>query len=262
MKLQLALHLLLLMILQLYHLPLPLSNTSCLFTRCQCLYASCCVGLLYFARFYTVNLKMPYFGGVLLCVCEKYSKPITVQYSTTQPVMLIGYLSYLLGLTNSLSEQNSFVQRGLQFSSVTQSCPTLCDPMDPSMPGLPTNSWSLLKLMSIKSVMPSNHLIHCHPFLLPPSIFLGIRVFSNESALRIRWPNYWSFSFNISSSSEYSGLISFRMDWLDLLAVQGILKSLIQRHSSKASILWCSPFCIVQLSHPYMTPGKIKALTR
>ena len=110
--------------------------------------------------------------------------------------------------------------------------------------------------------MPSNHLIHCCPLLLPPSIFPSIRVFSNESALHIRWPKYWSFSFNISPFNEYSGLISFRIDWLDLLAVQGTLKSLLQHHSSKASILWCSAFFIVQLSHPYMTTGKTLALTR
>ena len=108
-----------------------------------------------------------------------------------------------------------------------------------------TNSWSLLKLMSIESVMPSNHLILCRPLLLLPSIFPSIRVFSNESALRIRWPKYWSFSFNISPSNEHPGLISFRMDWLDLLAVQGTLKSLLQHHSSKASILWHSTFFIV-----------------
>ena len=116
--------------------------------------------------------------------------------------------------------------------------------------------------MSIESVMPSNHLILSRPLLLLPSIFPSIRVFLNESALRIRWPKYWSFSFNISPSNEYPGLISFRMDWLDLLAVQGTLKSLLQHHSSKASILWCSAFFIVQLSHPYMTSGKIIALTR
>ena len=124
-----------------------------------------------------------------------------------------------------------------------------------------TNSQSLLKLMSIESVMPSNHLILCHP-LLSPSIFPSIRVFSNESALRIRWPNYWSFSFSISPSNEYSGLISFRMNWLDLLVVEGILKSLLQDHSSKASILQCSVFFMVHLSHPYMTTGKTIALTR
>ena len=124
-----------------------------------------------------------------------------------------------------------------------------------------TNSWSLLKLISIASVMPSNHLIFCHPLLLLPSIFPSIRVFSNESVLCIRWPKYWSFSFSISPSNEYSGLISFRMDWLDLLAVQGTLKSLLQHHSSKVSILRCSAFFIVQLSHPYMTTGKTIALT-
>ena len=125
-----------------------------------------------------------------------------------------------------------------------------------------TNSWSLFKLMSIMSVMPSNHLILCHPLLLPPSIFPSIRVSSNELVLCIRWPKYWSFSFSISPSNEHSGLISFRMDWLDLLLVQGTLKSLLQHHSSKASILWCSAFIIVQLSHPYVTTGKIIALTR
>ena len=123
------------------------------------------------------------------------------------------------------------------------------------------NSWSLLKLMSIKSVMPSNHLILCRPLLLPPSIFPSIRVFSNESDLRIRWPKYWSFSFSISPCKEYSGLISFRIGWLDLLAVQWTLKSLLQHQSSKASILQCSAFFMVQLSHPYMTTGKTIALT-
>ena len=125
-----------------------------------------------------------------------------------------------------------------------------------------TNSWSLLKLMSIESVKPSNHLILCSPLLLLPSIFPSIKVFSDESVLCIRWPNYWSFSFSISPSNEYSGLISFRMDWMDLLAVQGTLKSLLQHHSSKASILQHSSFFIVQLSHPYMTTGKTIALTR
>ena len=125
-----------------------------------------------------------------------------------------------------------------------------------------TNSWSLLKLIPIESVMPSNHPILCCPILLPPSIFPSIRVFSNESPLCIRWPKYWGFNFNISPSNEYSGLISFRMDWLNLLAVQGALKSLLQYHSSKSSILWRSAFFIVQLSHPYMTTGKTIALTR
>ena len=125
-----------------------------------------------------------------------------------------------------------------------------------------TNSQSLLKLMSIKSVMPSNHLILCHPLLLLPSVFPSIRVFSKESVLCIRWPKYWSFSFSISPSNEYSGLISFRIDCFDLLVVQGTLKSLLQHHSSKASILQRSAFFIVQLSHPYMTIGRTIALTR
>ena len=116
--------------------------------------------------------------------------------------------------------------------------------------------------MSIELVMPSNNPILCRPLFLLPSIFPGIRVFSNESALRIRWPKYWTFSFNIRPSKEYPGLISFRMDWLDLLAVEGTLKSLLQHHSSKASILWHSAFFTVQLSHPYMTTGKTRALTR
>ena len=125
-----------------------------------------------------------------------------------------------------------------------------------------TNSQSLLKFVSIESVMPSNHLILCSSLFLLPTIFPSIRFFSNESVLCIRWPKYWSFSFSISPSNEYSGLISFRMDWLDLLAVQGTLKSLLQHHSSKATILWHSAFFIVQLSHPYMTTGKTIALTR
>ena len=136
--------------------------------------------------------------------------------------------------------------------------------MDCSTSGLPVHhhSWSLLKLMSIESVMPSSHLIFCCPLLLLPSIFPSIRVFSKESVLRIRWPKYCSFNFSISSSNEYSGLISFRMDWLDLLAVQGTLKSLLQHHSSKASIPRSLAFFIVQLSHPYMTTRKTIALTR
>ena len=136
-------------------------------------------------------------------------------------------------------------------SSVTQSCPTLYDPIQSAHQAAMsiTNSQRLLKLMSIESVMPSNHFILCCLLLLLPSIFASIRVFSNESVLPIRWPKYWRFSFSISPSNEYSGLISFRMDWLDLLAVQGTLKSLLQHHSSKASILWCSAFFIVQ--HDY-----------
>ena len=149
----------------------------------------------------------------------------------------------------------------VQFSSVAQLCLTLCKPMDCSLQRHQvslsiTNSRSSLKLMSIKSVMPSTHLILCHPLLLLPSIFPSIRVFTSESVLHIRWPKYWSFSCSIRPSSEYSGLISFRIDRLDLLAVQGTLKSLLQHHSSKASILQCSAFFTVQLSYPYMTTEK------
>ena len=150
------------------------------------------------------------------------------------------------------------------FSLIAQSCLTLCNPMDCSTPAFPaiTNSQSLLKLMSIEQMMPSNHLILCCPLLLLPSIIPRIRVFSKESVLHIMWPKYWSFSFSISPSDEYSGLISFRMDWLDFLIIQGTLKSLLQHHSSKALILQRSGFFIVQLSHPYMTTGKIIALIR
>ena len=144
-------------------------------------------------------------------------------------------------------------------SSVQFSCSVMCDSVTPwtaaHQASLPiTNARSLLKLMSIQSVMPSNHLILSRPLLLPTSIFPSIRVFSNESVLHIRRPNYWSFSFSVSPSNEYSGLVSFRIDWLHLLAVQGILKSLLQHHSSKASILQGSAFFIVQLSHPYGLP--------
>ena len=161
---------------------------------------------------------------------------------------------------SSLFEQRTTDKGGIfnsvQFNSVTQSCPTLCDPMNCSTPGLPviTNSQSSLRLTSIESVMPS--------LLLLPLIPASIRVFSNESTLCMRWPKYWSFSFSISPSKEIPGLISFRMDWLDLLALQGTLKSLLQHHSSKASILRRSAFFTVQLSHPYMTTGKTIALTR
>ena len=152
----------------------------------------------------------------------------------------------------------------VQFRSVTHSCPALATPWTAACQAFLsiTNSRSLLKLMSITSMMPSNHLILCRQLLLPPSIFPSIRVFSTNFVLHIRWPKYWSFSFSISPSDEYSGLISFRMDWLDLLAVQEILKSLLQHHSSKASILWFSAFFIVQLSHPYMTTGKTRAFDR
>ena len=152
----------------------------------------------------------------------------------------------------------------VQFSSVAQSCPTLATPWTAARQASLsiTNSWSVLKLMSVESVMPSYHVVLCRPLLLPPSIFPSIRVFSNESALGIRWPKYWSFSLSISPSNEHSRLISFRMDWLDLLAVQGTLKSFLQHHSSKASLLRHSAFFMVQISHPYMTTGKTIALTR
>ena len=145
-----------------------------------------------------------------------------------------------------------------------QFSPTLCNPMNCRTPGLPVHHqlMEFTQTHVIESVTPSNHLIHCCPLLLPPSIFPRIRVFSNESALRIRWSKYQSFSFSISPSNEHPGLISFRMDWLDLLAVQGTPTSLLQHHSSKASILGPSAFFIVQLSHPYMTTRKTKALTR
>ena len=151
---------------------------------------------------------------------------------------------------NGLAHKKLLCSR-YQFSSVTQSCPTFYNPMDCSMPDFPVCHQlpEVAQLMSTESVMPSNHLILCHPLLLP-SIFPIIKVFSNESVLCIRWPKYQSFSFRISLSNEYSGLISFMMGWLDLLAVQGSLKSLLQHHSSKASILWCSAFFIQQLSHP------------
>ena len=152
--------------------------------------------------------------------------------------------------------------QSVQFSSVAQSCPTLWDPMNRSMPGLPVHHQlpEFTKPMSIESVMPSSHLILCRPLLLLPSMFPSIRVFSNESAHRISWPKYWSFSFNISPSTEYSGVISFKIEWFDLLAVQGTPKSLLQHCSSK-TILCCSAFFIVQLSHPYMPIGKTIVLT-
>ena len=152
----------------------------------------------------------------------------------------------------------------VHFSLVTQSCPTLCDPMNRSAPGLPVHQQlpEFTQTNVIKSVMPSSHLILCRPLLLLPPITPSIRVFSSESTLHMRWPRYYSFSFSVIPSKEIPGLISFRMDWLDLLAVQGTLKSLLQHHSSNASVLWRSAFFTVQLSHPYMTTRKTIALTR
>ena len=184
---------------------------------------------------------------------------VSLVYPYSDPV---GYVALALGKCLS---SNSWYISSVQFSSVTQSCPTLYDSWAAAHQAFLsiTNSQSLLKLMSIELVTPSNHLILCCPpcLILPPSIFPSIRVFSNKSLLLIRWLKYWSFSFSISPSNEYSGLISFRMDWLDLLATQGTIKSLLQCHSSKASILQHSAFFIVQLSHPYMTTGKTRALT-
>ena len=163
-----------------------------------------------------------------------------------------------------LSKNATPKNRWSQFSSVTQSCPTLCNPMNCSMPGLPVHHQLLefTQTLSIELVMPSSHLILCRPLFLLPLIPPSIRVFSNKSTLPMRWPKYWSFSLSIIPSKEHPGLISFRMDWLDLLAVQGTLRSLLQHHSSKASVLRCSGFFTGQLSHPYMTTGKTIALTR
>ena len=171
-----------------------------------------------------------------------------------ESLCLCNYYLHFLG-------QNCYL---VQFSSVTQSCPTLCDPMDCSMPASLsiTNSWSLLKFTSIEWVMPSNHLILCPPLLLLSSNFPSIRSFFIESVLCIMWPKCWSFSFSISPSNEYSGPISFTIDWFYHLAVQGTLKSLLQYHRSKASVLQHSSFFMVQLSHPYMTTAKTIALTR
>ena len=167
-------------------------------------------------------------------------------------------------LKHNFSQQVLFHTPSVQLSSVAQSCPTLCKPMKRARqaPLSITNSRSPPKPMSVQLEMPPNHLVLCRPLLLLPPIPPSIRVFSSESALLMRWPKYWSFSFSISPSNEYSGLVSFRIDWLDLLAVQGTFKSLLQHHSSKASILWHPAFFMVQLSHPYMTTRQTIALTR
>ena len=174
----------------------------------------------------------------------------------------LSFLSLVYQMLNREMKPKAESCSSVQFSSVTQLCPTLCDPMDCSTPGFPVHLQfpELTQNHVHQIVIPSNHRILCGPLLLLSSIFASTRVFSNESALCIRWPKYWSFSFSISPSNEYSGLISFRSDWFHLLAVQETLKSLLQYHSSKASILQCSAFFIVQLSHPYMTTGKTISL--
>ena len=201
--------------------------------------------------------------GSLVCCSPRCHKESTQLSDWTTAALCFRFLSHMViteywagfPVLNSRLSVTCFIY---QFSSVTQSCPTLCDPwITARQASLSiTNSQSLPKLTSTDSVMPSNHLILCCSLLLLPSIFPSIRVFSNESALHIRWPKYWSFSFRISPTNEHPELISFRMDWLDLLAVQGTPKSLLQHHSSKASVLLQSAFFIVQLSHPHMATGK------
>ena len=203
-------------------------------------------------------------GWNVMWVFGEGSKITEPQMSTYQPLVPVNmYLTWQKELyrCNKLKDLRMFQIRSDQIRSVAQSCPTLCNPMNRSTPGLPVHHQlpEFTRLTSIESVMPSSHRILCRP-LLPPSIPPSIRVFSNESALRMRWPTYWSFSFSIPSK-EIPGLI-FRMDCLDLLAVQGTLNGLLQYHSSKASILQHSAFFTVLLSHPYMTTGKTIALTR
>ena len=197
------------------------------------------------------------------CVLFSHSSFILFSYTSENLFHFLSELYKECGFSIGFGDF-FFAQDLVQFSSVAQSCPTLCDPMDCTTPGFLsiTSSWSVLNFMSIESVIPFNCLILCLPLLLLPSVFPSIRVFSNESVFHTRWPKYWSFNFSISPSNEYSGLISFRIDWLDLLAVQGTLKSLLQHHSSKAAIFRRSAFFTVQLSHPYMTAGKTIALTR
>ena len=196
----------------------------------------------------------------MIAVTESYKIKVTdLRQVTNNPRLGMMQRPCPLTVRGQMADSNI-----IQFSSVAQSCPTLCDHTNYCTPGLPVHHQlpEFTQPMSIQSVMPFNQLIFCHPLLLLPPIPPSIRVFSNESALHIRWPKYWSFSFNISLTNEHPGLISFTVDWLDLLAVQGTLKSLLQHHSSKTSILQHSVFFIVQLSYPYMTTGKTIALTR
>ena len=205
---------------------------------------------------------MPYF--YINQLLKRVAYTLSQVHSSIDPTSQLELFVSRLPRTSNIPKSTPSVQfSSIQFSSVSsviQSRPTLCDPMDCSTPGFPVHH-QLLELTQTevhRGVMASNHLILCRPLFLPLSIFPSIRVCSNESVLCIRWPKYWSFSFSISPSNEYSGLISFRMDWLDLLAVQGTLKSLLQCHSSKAS----TALFMVQLSHPYMTTGQTIALTR
>ena len=197
-----------------------------------------------------------YFRTFIDCVDSELTMKLhgfILIHSQLDPFWLLVRNAHIIGKLAKSSPNNSLLNSVQSLSSVW----LFATPWTTALQGSlsTTNSWSLLKLTSIKSVMSTNYLILCHPLLLPPSIFPSIRVFSNESILHMRWPNYGSFSFSISPSDEYSELISFRFDWLDLLAVQGTLKSLLQHHSSKASVLWHSVFFIVQLSHLYMTTG-------
>ena len=185
-----------------------------------------------------------------------------IHYHVQNPVSCTGHNMARDKPCSLCSQSNSFQSSSVQLSHSVKSDSVIPWTTARQASLSITNSRNLPKLMSVESVMPSNHPILCPPLLLPPSIFSSIRVFSNESALRIRWPKYWSFLFSISPSNEYSGLTSLRTNWLDLLAVQGTLKSHLQHHSSKASILWCSAFFIVPLSHLYMITGKTIALTR
>ena len=193
--------------------------------------------------------------------CPKYW---SFSFSIIPSKEIPGLISFRIAELNKQRDAGSSSFSSVQFSSVTQSCPTLCDPMNCSTPRLPVHHQlpEFTQIRVHESVMPSSHLILCRPLLLLPPVPPSITVFSNESTLRMRWAKYWSFSFSIIPSKEIPGLISFRMDWLDLLAVQGTLKSLLQHHSSKAPIIWCSAFFIVQFSHSYMTTGKTIALTR
>ena len=221
---------------------------SSVFVILQYMRRFCFGGILFFfLNWSTVDLQ----NYVNYCCIAKWFRYISISMYIYRYIHLFLYILFPYGLSFSSIQPLSHVQLfATPWTAARQASQSI------------TNSQSLLKLVSIELVTPSSQLILCHPLLFLPSIFLSIRVLSNESVLHIRWPKYWSFSFSISPSSEYSGLISFRMDWLDLLAFQGTLQSLLQHHNSKASILQCPAFFIGQLSHPYMTTGKTTVLTR